>query len=184
MNKLLMPGLSIIAAVGLYFLFISPTWLSIQALQQKEIEFDGALSQARQVESLLSKLESSYTNISREDLKSLELILPTEIDTTRIVKNIANIAQRHDIRFTEIGLLQPERKRDESQGYALPQSITFDVAARYDAFISFLIDVEQSLQISDIAKLQFETAAENLDSVNPNEKIYVLTLDFYSFERQ
>ena len=176
MNKLLFPILSIIAALGLYFVYISPTYEVIKEHQAKEAEFDRAFAEIEEVKKILEELGSSYSEISRDDLLRLEIFLPKSIDIARVVQNVGGIVGRYGVPMEEIRITSKAQEEDSEVGIR-EHEINFSINARYNDFLNILSDIETNVQLAKISKVELFSDKFSFTSTS-----YKITLTLYSFE--
>lgn len=185
MNKFFYPTISLIAAIGLYFLYISPLWEEITLLQEKEVEFDQTLENVKEVEDIITRLESSYVNIPTGDLLRLQTFLPSEINTPRLVQNINGIASSYgvEIRNIDVSLMNANTSTNNGEDDLLYNThiISFSFLTTYDVFISLLDDIERNLQIANVTKLDIFSS---LDQVGFGQGLtkHTIELTLYSYK--
>jgi Tfp pilus assembly protein PilO len=185
MNKLLFPILSIIAAVGLYFLYISPTYDEIKLHEAKQVEFEQAFFEIDQVRGKLESLESEYAGISREDLVRLEIFLPSKIDLPRTAQNFEKLLSDNKVIFSEIKL-NPAQTFEEDSPKIRQHRVDIDVNVLYKDFLDILSDIESSLQHASINSISFgEEKRDNNGEVGDfvaTTTPFGIGLTIYSFE--
>ena len=181
MNKLLFPLLSLLAAVGLYFMYIAPTYEEIKILQAKEAEFDQAFLEVREVRNILEELESSYAGISREDLLKLEIFLPKEIDIARVVQNIGGIVGTYDVPMKDTEVRSDAKKDDGERGLR-KHEIGFSIDASYEDFLSIISDIENNIQLANVSSIELKSIFSGGTELNIADTLYSIKLILYSFE--
>lgn len=184
MNKLLFPILSLLAAVGLYFLYIGPTYDEIKVEQEKEAEFDNAFAEIQQVRDLVEELRSSYAGISREDLLRLEKLLPKQIDIPRVVQNIGGIVGSYGVPMDEI---QTKALADNNNGAdegptLVRHEIEFSIDAVYGDFLKILNDIESNIQLASVTQIELIPILSSEGTVDAASTKYRVTLTLYSYE--
>jgi|GEM_PF-6989704 len=184
MKTLLFPILSVIAAVGLYFFFIAPNLAEISTLQAKDAEFSQSLDDVREIETIMSRLETSYAGITNDDLVKLERFLPREIDKTQIVTDIGALLTEEGVIIREIDLTGASRKssRDGEESLLLEQGVKFSFFAKYDGFKKVLKSIESNLQIASVFSVR--TGPSGTDYSNEEDlglTQYEIELVFYSY---
>ena len=96
MNSLLFPILSIIAAIGLFFFFISPNLEEINILMEKDAEFSKSLDDVREIENIMAELDSTYAGITQEELLKLNKFLPIKLDETQAAHDISSLVEAEE----------------------------------------------------------------------------------------
>lgn len=182
MNKLLFPLLALLAAVGMYFLFISPTYEEIKLHQAKEEEFDKAFLEIREVKNLLEELESSYATISRDDLLRLEKFLPKEVDMPRIIQNLAGIIESHGLPVEGIGAEGASKDENENISGLLRHEIGFSVDTSYENFLEIIADIENNIQLASVTTISLSPTVVGDEELNVAPTKYGVTLTMYSYK--
>jgi len=173
--------LSLIAAAGLYFLYIGPTYEEIK-LHQDEIEkFDKAFSEIAEAQNILEELTSSYASISREDLLKLEIFLPQKIDFARVVQNIGGIVGAHNVSMENIEVGSDSKKVDEGKKIR-KHEITFNIDSIYGDFLSIISDIERNLQLSSVSSIELNPTRIGRENLVIAGTVYKINLVLYSFE--
>ncbi len=183
MKTLLFPILSIIAAIGLYFFFISPQLAQINELGLKEEEFTQSLSDVREIEGIIGRLASTYAGITQGDLQKLERFLPREFDQVRVVRDLYTLTERENVEITAVTVSDPSENRvDNSEPILQEHTATIDFFAGYEDFKDILGDIETNLQIARVDAVTFTPPKEESgDSLGLGLSSYSIMLTFYSF---
>jgi len=177
--KSLFPILFIIVAGGLFFGFIQPSWDRIKDLREEESQFDLALTRSRDLQQLRDGLLSKYNTLSPVSLNRLAKMLPDNVDNVRLVLDIDSIAARYGMRVRDV-LLEEDTSRVE-RGEIGPSETRFDsrilsfsVTGSYTEFRAFLEDLEQSLRLVDVMKIEFEASDSGVYDYSLSIKTYWL----------
>lgn len=150
MTKTLVPIFSIIAALALYFLFISDNLERIGELQTEASQFDEALASAQELEEIIDRLTTEKNDISTSDLNKLDVLLPDRIDSVRFIYDLNTIANIHNKTLADVGL-------EEVVGDLFTSTVvTFSINGTYNELIAFISDLERSLRIVDIQGISFK----------------------------
>ena len=96
MVKLLIPIISIIVALALYFFFIQDTLERVAELKIESAQFDETLKSAQELENTIERLTRESENIQTSDLDKLEILLPDHIDSVRFIYDLNTIAEIHN----------------------------------------------------------------------------------------
>lgn len=160
MFKSALPIILIIAAIGLFYTYVDPTYTNIQTLLEREQKFNDALTKSRELKSLRDSLRGKYNAFLTEDLARLNKLLPNNVDNVRLALDIDGIASLYNMRIKNIsirGSSSNERQKTigpDSKPYE-STVLTFSVASTYENLILFLKDIERSLRIVDTTQLSF-----------------------------
>lgn len=186
--KIIGPLILILAAAGLSFAYVKPVWQSpllmeknflnptgksIAMLKDEKKRFLEAMQSAREAERRLAELIDRRTEITSEELARLNRLLPDKVDTIRLVVDMQGIAARHGMAVKDITFSGKGDGENASPGapaevssFEVPGlksvSLSFGVRGPYVSLISFLSDVEKSLQPLEIVNLSFSSSDDGL----------------------
>lgn len=166
MKKFFLPVFLLIAAIGLFFGYIDPTYGKVEILRIEEQKFDEALNKSKELQKIRDVLLSQYNSFSTNDLSRLEKLLPDNVDNVRLTLDIDGIASKYGMRIRNVvtskssgnkaGAIGPSGKPYETV------TLSFTVVASYENIISFLKDIEKSLRIVDVTELSLRDSTGNL----------------------
>jgi Tfp pilus assembly protein PilO len=160
--KKYLPIILIIISVAIFFLFIDPQYEEIQKLRKQKSDNDNMLQLSRELQRKRDLLQSSYNNISIEDRRQLEKLLPDTVDNVRLILDINNIAEQYGISIQNIDVSKDNgdssRKTNVSTSVDRTTDIGtirlgFTVTASYEIFMTFMKDLEETLRVVDIRSL-------------------------------
>lgn len=165
MKSFIFPLLFVVVAGGLFFGFIDPAWNRVQELRTEASQFDIALTRSRELQQTRDSLLSRYNTLPLTALTRLSKMIPDNVDNVRLVLDIDSLANRYGMRVrdvaldadtsrTERGQIGPDESRFASR------LLSFSVTGSYTEFRAFLEDLEQSLRLVDVMKVEF-TATES-----------------------
>jgi Tfp pilus assembly protein PilO len=156
--QFLLSIISIALAAAVFVGYVHPTYQVIQGLQSEVVEFDEALTKAKELRTLLTTLADERNAISEEQLQRLEKLLPDHIDSIRLVMDTDNIASRYGMRITNVRL---DKQTAQSTAPYGSMVLNFSVPARYETFQEFLDNLEESLRLVDVVSLSFTAPGAN-----------------------
>jgi Tfp pilus assembly protein PilO len=162
--RVLIPGILIAAAIGLFALWTNPAYQKVKGLQAQVSAFDDALNKAQALKARRDELLSKRNTFSTENIQKLERILPDNVDNIRFVIDINNIAARRNLSLKNVALGTISDAKTNRSALAVGASgdpvgsaeISFSLTATYDEFLAFLQDLEHSLRIVDVEKISFK----------------------------
>jgi len=161
MTRIITPIFFIIAAIGLFFGLIDPTYQDVKRLRADIAQFDEALERARELTAIKEQLLSRYNSFSTEDIERLQKLLPDNVDNVRLVLDLDGIAREHDMRLQKIDV-STDGLSSSGNTVIGPDSssyrsvvLSFIVSAAYDDLVLFLKDLESSLRIVDMSVVSF-----------------------------
>ena len=161
MFKGALPIIFVIAAVGLFYTYIDPTYQEIKLLQAEEQKFDEALTRSRELQAIRDQLLSRYNTFSATDVERLNKMLPDHIDNVRLALDIDGIASAYNMRIKNIAVAGTANNRQSAGAVGPSQQpyesviLSFSVASTYEDLLLFLKDLEKSLRIVDVTQLTF-----------------------------
>ncbi len=164
--RFLFPVILVIAAIGLFVVYTSPTYQGLKGTQAKVAAYDDALDKSQELKALRDKLQSARNAFSPQDEQKLLRLLPDQVDNIRLIIDINNIAARRGLVLSNVALGEVSQSSAAATSLAVGPSsdpvgsvsLGFSVSASYEDFLSFLQDLEHSLRILDIEKLSFANA--------------------------
>lgn len=163
-NKFILPILLIIISIGLFVMYIDPTYEQTKVLKNKNLEFNEALNKSKELRQFRDSLLEQYNSFSQEDLVKLKKLLPDTVDNVRLIMDIDSIASEYGITIQSIKVDAPQT---ESKGEIAVVSnskpydfvtLSFSMNASYEDFISFVTDIKDSLRLVDIKDIEFDVS--------------------------
>ena len=161
MIRFIIPIILCAAAIGLFVVYTNPQYQALKVLQAKSSEYNDALGKAGQLRTIRDQLLSKRNTFSADDIARLQHALPDNVDNIRLIIDINNIAARHSLSLTNIGVGTVSDSSTPRNALAVGSSgdtvgsvtVNFSVAADYDTFLAFLHDLEHSLRIVDVESI-------------------------------
>jgi len=157
-----MPAIFVLAAIGLFYTFIDPTYTEVKGLREVEAKYDDALSKSKEFQRLKDELLTRYNAFPNEDIMRLKKLLPDNVDNIRLVLDLDGIASAYGMRIKDLNVAESGGSRGGEEALG-PQSdpfesvrISFSVAAEYQTIVAFLADLERSLRVVDVAEFEFQ----------------------------
>lgn len=164
-----------IAAIGLFYSYISPTYGEITDLRAEKAEYDEALNNSQKVQDARDELLGKYNSFAPDDLKRLEKLLPNYVDNIRLIIEIDSIASRYNMILKDVQVSVPAAPAgvsgtpngilpgEDSLPYGTTE-LSFSVVGPYETYRSFIKDLEKSLRIIDITGVSFTADKEAKDA--------------------
>lgn len=178
MIKILIPIILILAAIGLFFGYIDPTYKDVQGILEKQEELDLALNKSKELQAIRDKLLSRYNTFSTNNLERLTKLLPDNVDNVRLVLDIDNIASKYNMRIKSVAVKQARNRDTEVIGPTEEQYesvvLAFSVTSSYEDIMSFMRDLEDSLRIVDIDEFSLNKSVGDLYEYNISIRTYWL----------
>lgn len=130
---------------------------SLASLQEKELRVNELLNQYESVRDV-------YQRISKQDKDTLEKALPSNINNVRLILDLEQMAEQRGLGFKDVDVILVEQQRaQENIGQEQLRKVqaSMTLSGDYDSFIQFLSDVEQSLRILTMRKIDFNVQRED-----------------------
>lgn len=182
MKRFLMPIILIGISVGLFVMFINPGVERIKSAGLEGGQYEDALKKSRELISLRDELNSIYNSFETNDLVDLKKMVPDHVDNVRLIIEIDNIASQYGMTVRDAELANStSSKSDSDEIISIPGtgkeeiSLSFSVISSYETFLKFLNDLEHSLRIVDIEKIDFIASDVDLNEYSLTVKTYWLS---------
>jgi Tfp pilus assembly protein PilO len=188
--NIITPLILIIISIGTFFAYIDPNYRgtnlsngnrSIQELQTEDDEYKKALNTVQELASKRNDLMTRSSGFSNEDLLKLEKLLPDNIDNIKLIIDMDNIGDKHNL-VLKGAKLDTSANTDANKLGANNNNkygtigISFSVTASYEKFQDFLGDLEKSLRLVEITDLSItgNSASTGLYDFSVSLKTYWL----------
>lgn len=183
--KSLLPFFVIGLSIGLYFIYISPTWIEIGALKAKKAEYATVLEQSKEIKDKRDNLVASYGSISEADIEKLNKIIPTKFNVILLANDLNFLAGKNSVAIkdfknndqTPAGI---DGIDDSGSVIYKSHNVSISVTGDFPQFMQFIRDIESSLQLMDVTNINIK-AVTGETVANSKAKLGSLT---YSVEIQ
>jgi Tfp pilus assembly protein PilO len=162
MTSRILPFLSILASIGIFFAYVNPLWTGPIADSKAAIaENDRALKAAADYVKRQNELAAQRSAIDPVALARLETFLPDSVNNVGVILDINALAERSGIALSSIDVAEGS---GQGQGEVAQSPIgTIDMVltakGTYDALQSFLAGVESSARLLDERELTVSGSA-------------------------
>lgn len=189
----LLPIVPFLAALGLFFGYVHPTYTgSISALDSEIKSYDAALDAADRFREREAALSAERAAIPPEGLARLEAFLPDGVDNVQLILDLDALASRSGLSLTDFDVATGDVSTDSTSpnpgGAILPgegvelgsaepvDSIDLSVTATgtYGSLRAFLTGVERSLRLLDLVELTVEDSETGVYSYDMTFRLYWL----------
>jgi len=162
--KKYLPIILIALSIATFFLLVDPQYEKVQTLNKQKEDNDTMLQLAQDLQRKRDILRDSYNNISVDERRELEKLLPDTVDNVRLILDINNIAEEYGITIQNIDVSRDGDEVKSGSAKNVSSSIDrtgdigtirlgFTINATYEVFISFMKDLEEALRVVDIRTL-------------------------------
>ncbi len=204
MFQFIFPIVLVLASVGVFFGYTQKEWAKAQTMKEEVAEYNKAVENSKQLLKRRDELLTQKNQIAEDDLNRLNILVPPDVNSTKLILEIQNLASNvHGLTFenpkydpnkkvtadVKIPTGDETTKPDESKTGATavnPKDLVslnkeygtfeleFTVGGSYDKFIAFTKDLEQSLRLVDIVATQISAGPLNTGSLK-----YVIKVQTY-----
>jgi len=165
--KTLRPFIILVIAIALLYLYAWPQWNAVAALRTREVELQTALTKAQELTQIRNNLMEQYEAISPEDTQKITRVVPATYDPVKLVADVNAIGLRYgmvirDVRLSNVteistsGAVQPAAPAEPY----VKRQLSFSTSGQYRNFISFISDLETSLQLMDLQKVEVAASTQ------------------------
>lgn len=175
MNKNATSLILIVIAIGVYFTFTRTKIDEYQSIQAVNTEYQNAIAKSEDLIKVRDDVRSIYNKIDPEDQARLDKMLPDNVDNVRLIIDVNSIASRHNIAIKNVKTITSPTVPNSSSPTPTTNtgkpatgttaaasnkyntvSLSFDVSGSYKTFVDFLTDLEASLRIIEISKINLK----------------------------
>ncbi|HRH25597.1 MAG TPA: type 4a pilus biogenesis protein PilO [Parcubacteria group bacterium] len=158
----------LLISVALVYTVGFPYYDKIMILRTQSAQYKNSLDQVDILIKKRNDLEAKYQNMPQNEIAKLEKVLPDNVDTVNLAVNFDSIAAKYGISIKKISTVDQVDQsgaaivQDSSGGSYKPVTVIFSFTAPYEDFRDFIGDIEQSLRITDIKSVSFESNDDGL----------------------
>ncbi len=164
MIKTFLPIILLITSGILFLTFIDPRYKEAQVVAAEVKEYDDALTRSNELLKLRDGLIERESAISEDDRDRLEYLLPDTVDNIRLVIDIDTIASRYGMVIKDLRISAAPSSPNDSTEAIKSVLFEFSVTADYERLLALLRDLQDSLRVVDIEKIDFSVSDKS--SVN------------------
>ena len=163
MNGRFISAILLVASIGIFLGYVSPTWNGSIAQTKAAIATDDkALAAANQYTARQNELASERNAISPDDLARLTTFLPDSVDNVGMILDLDALAARSGLSLSNIDVSTNESVATAATTGALPAGgispvgsvdLSLSAVGTYTALQDFLDGVEKSQRLLDVLDL-------------------------------
>lgn len=176
MGRNIITILFLLVAVAVFWFWTRPLLADIDGLKAEKDSYDQALSKSRELEELRNSILDKFNSISGEDRSRLFKMLPSESEVTKMLVQISDMADASggvvlnflDVQDSGSGVISTTK---EQVGYQ-EMSITINTSSKYEDFLVFLSELQKSLRLIDVERIDFFAGDENFYEFNISAVAY------------
>lgn len=181
MMRTLTPFLSLVIAVLLYVFFTYPEYTKVSQLQAEINQYEEAHDRYSQFEAELERKLAIKNNRPMADNEKLDTLIPAKVDDAELLVILDALTSKHNLLFgnikTESGeaVLGDDEMEEGGQSDELASTdISFEVIGTYEQFKSFLMDMEQSLNLFEVTNIDLTAGGGQFQQYSVQVRSYAL----------
>ncbi|MDP2593876.1 MAG: hypothetical protein Q8P36_00845 [bacterium] len=182
MTSRLLPFLSLMLAIGIFFAYVNPLWNGKIAEQRAAIaQNDQALASAKRYVERENQLAAAKNAIDPAALDRLKAFLPDSVNNIGLILDLNALAARSGLSLSSIDVTKNTAAApDES---SLPNAATDPIGTvdlkvsaigSYEALQSFLIGAELSERLLDVRDITVQNSANGVYTYQITLRLYWL----------
>ena len=170
----------VILTLSIGYAFIYPSAGDLSKLMEEKQKYSDYVEMTGNIENKKDELLTRFNNISEEDKKNIETILPDSLDFVRLISQIDAVAANYGISIDKISSREVDPSVGSSIEEAGPQRpyrssvIGFSFTSSYDNFNGFMAELEKSLRILDVKSVKLSIQESGVYSYNVEFETYWL----------
>lgn len=185
MNDRIFPVLVLLAALGIFFGYVSPAWSgSIAATKAAIAGDDQALAAASEYTAQQNELTSARNAIDPANIARLTAFLPDSVDNVGLILDLNALAARSGLSLSNIDVMMDTQGAADSStsgnagiGAANPISsvdLSLFAIGTYPAMQAFLTGVEKSERLLDVRDIAVKGSDTGVYSYQMTLRLYWL----------
>lgn len=170
-------GVLLIISLALSIFYTRPLFADISTLGEEKAALNQSLEDSKDLSLKMAEKEGIYNSLDMDKVDKLNILLPDSINNIKLIKDIDDIALTHNMKMRNIDIKAEKsgEYNEESAGrnYGVA-TLRFTVSSTYEAFKTFMTDLENSLRLVDMTSLTFNSGEKDLMEFNVELKTYWL----------
>ncbi len=171
--------LFLITAVVIFFTQTRPYYTDIQALISERNDYQTALADSRELQSLRDQLLSQYNTIPQKDFDNIGKMLPASVDSGNIIIMLEDRAKENGLLLKKIDVKESkETTSDSAFALGAPPApyktveLSFSISGTYNSVLSFFKDLEKNIRLIDVSSISFSSSLSDIYEFNVIAKTY------------
>lgn len=171
---------SVLIALSVAYAFVYPSLGDISDLTAEKERYANSLAEVMEIENRKNELLTRFNNISEEDKKEINTVLPTSFNFIRLVSQIDAVAAKHGISIDKISSRELSPSVGGSIESAQPAKpyrsavVSFNFESSYDKFVAFVGELGKSMRILDARSVKLSTGKDIINSYEVEFETYWL----------
>jgi Tfp pilus assembly protein PilO len=170
MGRYILPTLLLVIAIGSFVVLTNPLYGEIRVLQEEQSAYDNALANSKQLHELREVLIEKQNQFSPRDIQDLERMIPVSVDNIGLAIEIQKMGEAEGL-IVESVQYDPTANQENSINTTTNTNSLYDVfeldisaEGTYGQFVGFLEQIEESLRIVDIVKVEFSSESSFINT--------------------
>lgn len=157
----------LILSLSVGYVFVYSPWAEISDLNNTKSQYGEFIDTISQIESKKNELQNQFNQISEDDRRDINTVLPTSLNYVKLVSEIDNVAKKYGIIIDKINLSQLDSSVGDSVANAGPAKpyrssiLGFSFGSDYKKAMSFIDELEKSMRILDIRSMKIQEDKDN-----------------------
>lgn len=168
MTRHIISFLFFIIAVAVFWVWTKPYLAETRKLVGEKKFFVSALADSKELQKTRDEMLNKFNMISPDNLLSLKKMIPENANETRLMVEVANIAQANGVLVEQLIVNKAESK-SESRNIDFSEERTVKItdykkieidmtlSSSYGAFHTFIDDLQDNLRLMDISSINFSS---------------------------
>ena len=180
MKSNFLPIIAFLAAIGIFFVYVSPTWSGSIATTKAAIKSDNqALDAVKKYIAQENELATKRSQIDPQDLARLSVFLPDSVDNVRLILDLNALAAHTGLSLSSINVaknaMSGSTAEVDSGGSPVGAvDLSLSAVGTYTAFQRFLTGVEKSERLLDVKDLTMTGSDTGVYTYQMNLRLYWL----------
>lgn len=182
--KAYLPLIIIAICIGVYFLYISPTYTEVQVLRAEKARADLVLRSAKEIVSTRDSLLAKYNSIDLSNFNRLKITIPENFNSITLLSYLNAITTKYNMSISNIKItngslsVNSDMPQISISPYKI-STVSFSVKGTYAQFVQMIKDIQSSLYLFDITSLSIKNSSES-KSVSSFVSEYDIEFNTYS----
>ncbi len=170
----------ILLALGIFYTFTTSQYSKAKILSVEASEYREVIKNVSRIAEARDNLVSSYKSIPASEKERLKKVLPPNVDSVGLAKDLDAIASQYGISIKSLEIKSGDSGSERN--VILPQyrppyekvKASFSFISDYQNFRKFLSDIERSLRLMDVSSVSFQVGEGGLYEHNITVETYWL----------
>lgn len=158
----------ILLSLGIFYTFTMSQYGDAETLAAQAAEYRNVIDNVKRIAEARDNLLNSFESIPQAEKDRLVKVLPDNVDTVAIARDLDTIAARYGISIKSVQI--EDKSVVDPAAITLPDNslpyekayVSFSFISNYANFERFLADLEKSLRIMDIKTISFQVSETGL----------------------